>query len=123
MGYHSLSTDKNILRWSSRAPPADLEGTKALLLSRTASDEQPWMEMYAIMLRPSGSEPATFVGAMGVLRLSEDGEAGEIGYGVLPEHWGKGYAPEALKLLVNHYWHSESMSIKQHACHIRVADG
>ncbi|PVH88876.1 acyl-CoA N-acyltransferase [Cadophora sp. DSE1049] len=107
MGYHALSTDKNILRWSSRAPPSDLEGTKTLLLSRTASDEQPWMEMYAIMLRPSGTEPATFIGAMGILRISEDGEAGEIGYGVLPDHWGKGYAPEALKLLVDHYWKSE----------------
>lgn len=72
------------------------------------SDEQPWMEMYAVILRPTGTEPATFIGGMGIIRLSADGEAAELGYGILPDHWGKGYAPEALKAFVDYYWTSES---------------
>lgn len=65
--------------------------------------------MYAIMLRPSATnEKATFIGSIGVVRLSEDGTAAEVGYGIMPDHWGNGYAPEALNLLVDFYWKSES---------------
>ncbi|KAH7336269.1 N-acetyltransferase-like protein [Rhexocercosporidium sp. MPI-PUGE-AT-0058] len=106
-GYHALNTDEQITKWSSDASPRGLEFTKARLISRMPSDEKPWMEMYAVLLRPSGTEPATFIGGMGIIRLSEDGEAAEVGYGILPAFWGKGYAPEALKLLVNYYWTSE----------------
>lgn len=88
--------------------PRSLDRTKEKLISRMPSDEKPWMEMYAILLRPSGAEPATFIGAMGIIRLSEDEEAAEVGYGILPDHRGKGYAPEALKLLADYYWTSES---------------
>jgi len=67
--------------------------------------------MYAVMLRPaSATGEATFIGSLGIVRLSEDGTAAEVGYGILPHFWGKGYAPEALKAFCNYYWNSESMS-------------
>jgi RimJ/RimL family protein N-acetyltransferase len=81
-----------------------------MIISRQPSDEKPWMEMYMIVLRPSSTEPAQQIGAMGILRVSEDGKAAEVGYGILATHRGKGYAPEALKLLVNYYWNSKSKS-------------
>ncbi|KAH6710993.1 GNAT domain-containing protein [Leptodontidium sp. 2 PMI_412] len=106
-GYHALVTDELVTKWSSDSGPRSLDRTKEKLISRMPSDEKPWMEMYAILLRPSGAEPATFIGAMGIIRLSEDEEAAEVGYGILPDHRGKGYAPEALKLLADYYWTSE----------------
>ncbi|KAL2068992.1 hypothetical protein VTL71DRAFT_15330 [Oculimacula yallundae] len=106
-GYHALNTDESVTKWSSHIGTRDLEDTKARLISRMPSDEEPWMEMYAIMLRPSGTEPPAYIGGMGIIRISEDKEAGEIGYGILAAHRGKGYAPEALKALVDYYWRSE----------------
>ncbi len=49
------------------------------------------------------------IGAIGIFRVSEDGTGAELGYGILPDYWGAGYASEALKLLVKYYWNSESM--------------
>ncbi|CZS93916.1 uncharacterized protein RAG0_03971 [Rhynchosporium agropyri] len=112
-GYHALNSDASVSKWSSDVGPRGLEDTRAKLVSRMQSDEKPWMEMYAIMLRPTGAEPAIYIGGMGIIRVSEDGEAAEIGYGILAAHRGKGYAPEALKALVDYYWTSERKMQKE----------
>jgi RimJ/RimL family protein N-acetyltransferase len=80
------------------------------LISRLPSDEKPFMENMAIMLRPTSPDTKPeLIGLLGIVRISSGGKAAEVGYGILPEHWGHGYAPEALKLFVDYYWTSESM--------------
>lgn len=88
--------------------------SRAELVSRQPSAEQPHLGLYAIMLhRPPGTvaaeKKATFVGSIGLIRLAPDGVSYEVGYGILPEYWGRGYAPEALRLLLAYYWESDSM--------------
>lgn len=53
------------------------------------------------------------IGSIGIPRLSHDGQAAEVGYGIHPDHWGSGYATEALELFVSHYWTSERQEQKE----------
>lgn len=70
------------------------------------SPENPHKEIYAILLR--GSEDSNgkpeMVGTVGIPRVPADGSAVEVGYGVNPNYWGMGIAPEALQLFTRFYW-------------------
>ena len=46
-------------------------------------------------------ETEGLVGDLG-FRISEDGKQGEVGYTLAREHWGKGYATEAVSRLLDH---------------------
>jgi RimJ/RimL family protein N-acetyltransferase len=46
-------------------------------------------------------ETGELVGDLG-FRITEDGKQGEIGYTLAREHWGKGYATEAVSRLLDH---------------------
>ncbi len=46
-------------------------------------------------------ETEALVGDLG-FRISEDGKQGEVGYTLAREHWGKGYATEAVSRLLDH---------------------
>jgi len=48
------------------------------------------------------------IGTIGIPRLSHDGVAAEVGYGITPEFWGQGYASEALIMFVKLYFSSKS---------------
>ncbi len=77
------------------------------MISRAlSSPENPHKEMYAILLR--GSEDSNrkpkMIGSVGIPRVPVDGSAVEVGYGVNPNYWGMGIAPEALQLFTRFYW-------------------
>jgi RimJ/RimL family protein N-acetyltransferase len=76
---------------------------------RLPSEKEPWMENYAIILRPHQTEKSVMIGSIGIPRLSHNGNAAEVGYGIHPDHWGCGYATEALELFVKYYWTTERM--------------
>ncbi len=46
-------------------------------------------------------ETEVLVGDLG-FRISEDGMQGKVGYTLAREHWGKGYATEAVSRLLDH---------------------
>lgn len=68
------------------------------------------MENYAIILKNSTSEEGNsgekMIGILGIPRLSPSGAAAEVGYALLPEYWGMGYASEALILFRTYYFNS-----------------
>lgn len=70
------------------------------------SAEQPHKEIYAILLRGSEDDSGKpkMVGSCGIPRIPADGMSIEVGYGIIPEYWGNGYAPEAVKLFCHYYW-------------------
>jgi RimJ/RimL family protein N-acetyltransferase len=81
------------------------------MLERLPHAEKPWIENYAILLRPDSENQLPnprFIGAVGVIRFAE-GSGAEVGYGIHPEYQGKGYATEALRLFVGLYWSKKSM--------------
>jgi RimJ/RimL family protein N-acetyltransferase len=55
-----------------------------------------WFQV-AVELRETGE----LVGDLG-FRISEDGKQGEVGYTLAREHWGEGYATEAVSRLLDH---------------------
>lgn len=84
------------------------EGLKAaygemLALSLAEPEKRAWYAMWPIELR-SGER----VGDLCFKGLSADGVT-EIGYGLLPEYWGQGYATEAVIAAVN--WASEQPGV------------
>jgi [ribosomal protein S5]-alanine N-acetyltransferase len=95
------------------------------MLNRLPSAENPFIENYAIILK-NKSEGGTeakkldMIGVIGIPRLSHAGTAAEVGYGILPGFWGKGYASEALVLFVKHYFSSDSKSAPYHNSNISV---
>ncbi|MEJ8757682.1 GNAT family protein [Pontibacter sp. H259] len=42
------------------------------------------------------------IGACGFSGIEQEHRKGEIGFWLLPEHWGKGYIPEAAKAITNY---------------------
>jgi hypothetical protein len=104
-------------QWSRNRPPTKtLQDAKTLILNRLPSASKPFIENYAIILKPDDStvedeKKGEMIGVIGIPRLSHDGLAAEVGYGITPAFWGRGYASEALSLFVRHYFNSKSMSI------------
>jgi RimJ/RimL family protein N-acetyltransferase len=90
------------------------------MLERLPHAEKPWIENYAILLRPvpgsasvQGKENELekqrprLIGAVGVIRF-DPGSGAEVGYGIHPGYQGKGYATEALRLFVEVWWSKKS---------------
>jgi ribosomal-protein-alanine N-acetyltransferase len=42
----------------------------------------------------------TFLGAAGFNNINRENNSAEIGFWLLPDHWGKGYIPEVLRALI-----------------------
>ncbi|KAE8443977.1 hypothetical protein EG329_001201 [Mollisiaceae sp. DMI_Dod_QoI] len=106
-GYHDIMSDVRTVKFLHREPSKSLEESRAHMISRAlSSPENPHKEMYAILLR--GSEDSNrkpkMIGSVGIPRVPVDGSAVEVGYGVNPNYWGMGIAPEALQLFTRFYW-------------------
>lgn len=50
----------------------------------------------------SPEQPATIYGIMGYVNFYPEDFRAEIGYMLHPDHWGKGYVPEAIKVVEQH---------------------
>ncbi|KUJ23263.1 acyl-CoA N-acyltransferase, partial [Mollisia scopiformis] len=105
--YHAKQANEKTGKFIHREPSKSLEESRNLMIARhLPSAEAPYRELYAVLLR--GSENSNgkpkMIASVGIPRVSADGKAVEVGYGVNPEYWGLGYAPEALKLFVHYYW-------------------
>jgi Acetyltransferase (GNAT) domain len=85
------------------------------------------MENYAIVLkmkngdeeeekREKGEEKGEeMIGVIGIPRLSPSGLSAEVGYALLPEYWGMGYASEALILFTSYYFKSSRKNTPHHS--------
>ncbi|KAF7933845.1 uncharacterized protein EAE98_003554 [Botrytis deweyae] len=107
-GYHKMISDPRAASWTK--PSESIEESKAYMIERTPNPEKPWIENYAILLRPTTATPADqkpeLIGAIGVIRF-QAGHGAEIGYGIHAGYHGKGFATEAMKLFVGLYWSKE----------------
>lgn len=121
-GYHSIYSNPSQLVWSSAKPTASIADSRAAFLDRMRSDTKPWIQSYAILLRPGvGDEPdgivkkdlqqngerqePQFIGLLGTNRQSPPPElCPELGYRLKSDFFGHGYATEALRAFLDLYW-------------------
>lgn len=88
-----------------------IEESRARMINQTADPSRPWVEDYAIFLKPStpGAKPA-HVGMVGAIREIQNAEhlgvngAPEFGYMVNIQNQGKGLGTEAVKGFLDMYW-------------------
>lgn len=77
---------------------------------RTYEATQEQMDWYATLTHEStghwwairSKASDDFLGAIGLNNIVQAHRGCEVGFWLLPEHWGKGYVPEALPLVVYH---------------------
>jgi ribosomal-protein-alanine N-acetyltransferase len=105
-----------------RKVATDIETTRAFIRASLPTEEQPWNERWAILLRQTAEDPSSekvgvvdetfkqrdagklrMIGIIGIVREQE------IGYKLHPDFWGKGYMSEALAMFIEMWWGMESM--------------
>ncbi len=92
----AFNSDPAALTYVARVPYTDISQAEAKLAECTAG----FQEHQAIWWVLSPHDSAERIGYCGFFGI--DGEAGkaEIGYGLLQDHWGQGYASEAVGRIV-----------------------
>ena len=94
-----LANDRRIAENTLRVPhPYGLADAQSFLTTANASDDE---TVFLITMRKGAAPPAAnVIGACGIARL--DGETPEIGYWLGVPFWGKGYATEAARAVIDH---------------------
>ncbi len=76
----------------------------------TPEEVQEQMAFYAKLIKAgtgiwwvvSLKETGQLIGACGLSSLEQEHWKAEIGFWLLPSHWGKGYMPEAARVVINY---------------------
>ncbi len=96
--YWPLLRDPQILRFTGEQPVSDLEGVREILRTRPLADyQQHGYGRMACVERASGR----LIGFSG-LKYLEDLDEVDIGYRFVPDAWGKGYATESARPLLEY---------------------
>ncbi|CZT21868.1 uncharacterized protein RCC_12137 [Ramularia collo-cygni] len=97
IAFHALQSNPEVSKWTSQDPSPNLEKSSArlddLLISLNISPPSHPLIVLAITISPSPN----LIGLVGTFRPRE------IGYSLLPEFWGKGYAQEACRGFCKRY--------------------
>lgn len=93
-----LRSDPEVLRYSDREPLASLEEAQTMA-RRIAEDSDTGRGANWLIRESSGGGP---VGTIGLWRIDRGNDLGELGYTLLPEFWGRGYARRALQAVLDH---------------------
>ena len=97
--YHARRSDPDVARYQDWELPYPMERAEKVVSAMAAMDgpenDKWWM---AIVCDPDTGEVFGDVGT----KLSWKGRSAEVGYTFAKEHWGKGYAAEAVEALVRY---------------------
>jgi len=97
--YHARRSDPEVARYQDWELPYPMERAEKVVSAQTAmngpENDAWWM---AVVCDPVTGEVFGDVGA----EMSWQGRSAEVGYTFAKEHWGKGYAAEALEALVRY---------------------
>ncbi|KAH8811469.1 N-acetyltransferase-like protein [Xylogone sp. PMI_703] len=108
-GFWDMWRDPIATTWMPHHPKTTREEALELMLWALPNEQNPDIDKFAILLRPSeqdeGASPVV-IGMVGTNRESPQGL--ETGYFMNSKYWGKGYATEAFKAFLDMYWTLEN---------------
>jgi ribosomal-protein-alanine N-acetyltransferase len=103
---YELTTLPEVIRYVGDKPAVSREEARAILETGALRDYGVHgYGRHAVVLRETGA----VIGFHGLKVVEEVGET-ELGYRLLPAHWGKGLASEAARVLVEHAWSGLGLS-------------
>ncbi|AYA36207.1 N-acetyltransferase [Hymenobacter oligotrophus] len=94
--YFRLNTDPHIMRYT--GPPKSEEVVRQYL-ANMAADYERWPDMGRFLTVEKASENVV---GLHLLKPLDQTEMIEVGYRLLPEYWGRGYATEMAQALVQY---------------------
>lgn len=88
-GYHALMSSPEVWTYSTQEPHTSLSQSRRNMRKT---------KFHALFEQESGR----YIGEAGILSMKQSASRCEIGYNLLPEFWGHGYATEIAKALVGY---------------------
>jgi len=92
-----LNSNPNVIRYVGEAPVKNLEEAKDILLNTILPQYPNKLGRWAVHLRSNNE----FIGWCGLKFITELNEI-DLGYRFFENHWGKGYATESAKAVLDH---------------------
>jgi len=100
-GFLHLYSDPDVMKWLPVPPLSDIGAARALLATYVARIEAGEQFRWAIRTH----EDDAIIGALKLDTPNDASRASEIGYMLVKEAWGKGYATEAMRALIEYAFH------------------
>lgn len=97
MMYHNWTSDENVARYCHWSKHENLD-TTVWLLNMYLDEAGSGFEYRWAITEKGNDEP---IGAIDVVRITDNNKTAEIGYVLSKKHWGKGYVTEAFKAVIN----------------------
>lgn len=113
--YNNWATDKETCKYLSWDTHKDLEETKNTINKWIEKYQEDNFYHWVVVLKDTNEA----VGTIGVVKNTANNEIVEIGYAYGSKWWGKGYATEALKAIIDFLLYKAEISCLQ-AYHIEV---
>lgn len=95
----TMRQDPRVMEHIPRGRPEAVAEVEALIEEIARNRAENSGLTWGIALR---TEPDALLGTIGFYRLQKENHRGEVGYLLHPDHWGRGYAGEALDAAVEH---------------------
>ncbi len=96
---HALHSLPETDRYNTLGIPADIETTRAVMTNWLQQMETTPVQLYVFKL--TEKETNTFTGLMGLVIGKPKFRTAEVWYKLHPQQWGKGYATEAVKRVLD----------------------
>ena len=96
--YHSLMSNHLVWEYSTTLPHEDIARSQQKLEQIIAGYENNPIGFHAF----ADKSTSTFIGEAGILSFNKNANRCVIGYNLLPEFWGMGYATEVSKALISY---------------------
>lgn len=112
---HTLKSNSLVWMYSDKEDLTDIEETQNHLDYTMQNYKNGKFDFQALFLKKTEE----YIGEAGILSYRLNSNRGVIGYNLLPEYWGNGYATEIIKALVEYSFEK----IKMERVEALVADG
>lgn len=95
----AMAADDEVMRFFTQRPGDDPAAYRAALLERVLRDEGPGLGYWSIYAREA---PDEYLGWVSLNPLPDDPDMIEVGYRLVRVAWGKGYASEASRAVLDY---------------------